>query len=145
MDGFYTTEYYPVETVRKPFEPLKPRDPRAIRLERFLKVQQSTLALHADLIIELSDTYKIDYKIPVAIAGLESGYCAKVAFQNNCWGYGSFSWPTLEAGIKGYLSKMNVGYFSKGKRAISDIAPIYNTANTEEFIAKLEYHYNLIP
>jgi hypothetical protein len=132
-------------SVRKPYEPVKPRDPRAIKLERFLKIQQSELSEHADLLIELSDKYGIDYKIPVAIAGSESGYCNAAYFDNNCWGYGRFSWPTLEAGIKGYLSKMNVGYFKKGNKTIETIAPMYNSANTEEFITKVRHHYNLIP
>ncbi len=131
--------------VKKPFEPIKPRDIRAIRLERFLNLQESELAGHADLIVDLSDKYGIDYKVPVAISGSESGYCNKTYFDNNCWGYGKFSWPTLEDGIKGYLSKMNQGYFKNGQKTIDELAPLYNSQNTEEFISKVTYHYNLIP
>jgi hypothetical protein len=133
------------EVTKKPFEPVRPRDPRAVKLERFLKIQQSELAENADLIISLSDSYGIDYKVPVAISGSESGYCNKTYYDNNCWGYGRFEWPTLEAGIRGYLSKMNVGYFKNGQKTIEELAPIYNSANTEEFIAKVRHHYDLIP
>jgi hypothetical protein len=131
--------------IRKAYEPVKPRDKRAIRLENFLRLQQSDLASQADLLVELSDGYGIDYKIPVAIAGMESGYCNAAYYANNCWGFGRFEWPTIEAGVRGYLSKMNQMYFKNGLTTIQDIAPLYNKVNTEGFIEKAEHHYNLIP
>jgi len=126
-------------------EPIRPRDPKAIALENYLRRQDSPLHKHSDLIIELSKLYGVDYKMIIAIAGLESGYCEINIGKNNCWGFGSYSWPTLETGIREYFRLMNKGYFSKGRNTIQEIAPIYNSANTENFMSVYNIHYIKIP
>lgn len=125
-------------------KPVRPRDPRAIKLERYLNSQKSRLAKQADLIIELSDNYKIDYRLTVGIAGLESGYCKEMFASNNCWGFGSYSWSSLETAVKEYFRLMNKGYFSKGLTTIYDIAPIYNSSNPDEFVTRYYIHHNRI-
>lgn len=125
-------------------EPVKPRDPRAIRLEKYLRSQDSDLSKQSDLIIELSDKYNIDYKIPVSIAGLESGYCRVNFRKNNCWGFGTYSWNSLEIALKEYFRLMYKGYFSKGADTIHEIAPTYAPVS-EDYNEKFYYHYNRIP
>lgn len=125
-------------------EPVKPRDPRAISIQKFLRMQKTELAEHSDLIVELSDKYKIDYKLVIAIAGLESGYCNKVSFSNNCWGFGKYSWSSMESALKEYFRLMYVNYFKKGFNTIEKIAPIYNSANTENFLNLYYRHFNLV-
>lgn len=131
-------------TTNKIKEPIKPRDKRAISLEKFLAKKVSYLSKYTDLLIELADSYKIDYKLPVAIAGIESSYCNANAFAYNCWGFGDYAWPTEEAGIRGYYQIMNKLYFSKDRRTISQIAEIYNP-NPSTYIAKYNSFYAQIP
>lgn len=139
---YQTSISYDIQT-RKLYEPKTPRDKRAVSLERFLKLQKSELANHTDLIISLADKYKVDYKMMVAIAGLESGYCNINIGKNNCWGFGTFSWPNMETAIRDYMKRMNAVYFSKGLKTIEKIAPIYS-ANSSDFLEKYRYHYGLI-
>lgn len=126
-------------------EPVKPRDPRAIALEHYLNSQLSPLAKQSDLIVDLSKLYSVDYKMIVAISGLESGYCAENTFANNCWGFGNYSWSSMDTAVKEYFRLMNKGYFSKGMKSIEDIAPIYNSANTDHFLSIYQIHYAKIP
>lgn len=125
-------------------EPVKPRDPRAIRLERFLKTQLSPLQNHADLLVELSDQYNIDYKLVVAIAGVESGYCNVNFRPNNCWGYGNYSWGSLEIGIREYYRLFHRHYFAKGYDTLSEIVDIYNPY-PENYIAKVSKFIDRVP
>lgn len=124
--------------------PYKIRDQRAIKLENYLKKQKTELYKYSDLIIELSDKYDINYKIPIAIAGVESGFC-KINFKpNNCWGYGNYSWDNLEIAINEYYSLMNKYYFSKGKKTVETISAIYNPY-PNEYTKKLNFFINQIP
>ncbi len=121
----------------------KPRDQRAISLEKFLIRQKSPLSKLSDLIVSESDKYGVDYKIPVAIAGAESGYCMQNFKPNNCWGYGSYGWESLETAVKEYLRLMSKNYFKKGATTIEKIAPAYSS-NPSSFIEKVRYHYGKI-
>jgi hypothetical protein len=124
--------------------PQAPTDTRVIRLEKFLRGKYSYLANYAGLIVQLSDQYGVDYRLVVAISGVESGYC-KVNFRpNNCWGFGNYSWSSPDQALRGYFAAMNKGYFSKGKRAPASIASPYNPA-PQQYLRKLMIHYNQIP
>ena len=125
------------------YEPKKPRDPRAISIQKYLRMQKSELADNSDLIVELSDKYKIDYKLVIAIAGLESGYCYKTSFANNCWGFGRYSWSSLDVGVKEYFRLMSANYFKKGMNTIEKIAPVYNSENTQSFLDRYYKHFNM--
>lgn len=138
----YTTLYD--QNVDIPIEPLKPRDPRAIELQNFLSHCGSYLADHTDQLISLSDYYGIDYRIIVALAGVESNYCQVMFKPYNCWGYGNIGWSSGEEAVYGYTRGMNIGYFSKGRVTIESIAEIYNP-NPESFIEKVYKYYYQIP
>lgn len=125
-------------------EPVKLRDGRAIILEQFLRGKGTYLADYADLIISVSDAYGVSYKLLVAIAGVESGYCRVNFKPYNCWGYGSVSWPDPEAAIRGFMQMMDKGYFSRGATTPATIASPYNP-NPDQYLQKLLSHYNTIP
>jgi hypothetical protein len=147
---FYTENSYEPSVklqkgnITKIKEPVKPRDPRAIRLENYLRSERSVLADHTDLIIEQSDKYLINYKLVIAIAGVESGYCRLNFRLNNCWGFGQYSWANMEVAIKDYFRLLNRGYFAKGATTIEMIAPIYAPSSTD-YLEKYYRHYNQIP
>lgn len=125
-------------------EPVKPRDPRAIRLEKYLRSQKSSLSSQSDLLVELSDHYGIDYKLVVAIAGLESGYCSQNFAANNCWGFGNYSWSSREIAVKEYYRLMYKNYFKKGMNTIEEIFSVYAPGSTT-YLQSYYYHYNRIP
>ncbi|MFW5720402.1 MAG: hypothetical protein ACOCXT_05230 [Candidatus Dojkabacteria bacterium] len=127
-----------------PIEPVRPRDMRAIRLEVYLQEKNSPLAGYSDLVISLSDRYGISYKIPVALAGVESSFCLVQFRENNCWGYGDYSWSSLRTGIQEYMRLMNTWYFSKGLRTIETISEVYNPY-PEKFSEKVQRYIEEIP
>lgn len=120
------------------------RDPRAEALEAYLKRQNTEFYLYADKIVELGDFYSVDYRIIVAIAGVESGYCRVNFKPNNCWGYGNFTWENLDIAIDEYYRKMHKYYFSRGRTTPESIAAIYNPT-PDEYIRKLYIHLGKIP
>lgn len=129
---------------KKPAPPVKPRDQRAIRLEKYLAKKNIAFSKTADLLIELSDKYGISYKLIVAIAGLESGYCDYAYNGYNCWGYGRYSWKSASIAVREYYRLMNENYFSKGARTIQKIAPVY-APSSNDYLTKYYIHYNQIP
>lgn len=137
------TDFVALKTAT-PSEPIKPRDIRAIQLENYLRRQGSYLARYTDLIVQQSDYYGVNPRLIVAIAGAESGYCRVNFRPNNCWGYGRYSWSSPEAAIRGYMSLMNKGYFSRGARTIEAIASPYNPT-PEAYTKKVYTHYNQMP
>lgn len=117
---------------------------RVTALEQYLQKRGSYLAKHASLIVQLSDQYGVDYRLVVAISGVESGYC-KVNFKPyNCWGFGRYSWVSEEDGIRSYFALMNKGYFTKGKRTPETIATPYNPW-PDKWAAKVYVHYAQMP
>lgn len=81
-------------------------DARPLILARYLNYHQSPLGKYATKIVEVSDKYKIDYRLIVAIARQESNLCKRIpAGSNNCWGYGIYGdrvvkFPDLARGIE---------------------------------------------
>ena len=63
-------------------------DARVVALQRFLKSKGSPLAPHAELIVQLADKYKMDWRILVSISGVESAFCTITPYKTyNCWGW----------------------------------------------------------
>ena len=120
-----------------------PQDQRAIRLEAFLRGKGSPLAPYSDLIVLESDRYGVDYRLPVAIAALESGYCKVKHAPYNCWGYGSRGWASYEDAIRGYMAGMYSGYFRKGADTPAEIGPIY--AADPNWASRVERFIAIIP
>jgi hypothetical protein len=116
---------------------------RSAALKAYLTKRNSYLANHTDLLVQLSDQYGIDYRIVVAISGVESSYCQVNFRPYNCWGYGRFSWGSEEEGIRGYFEQMNKGYFSQGRTTVETIAAKYNPW-PENWTTKVYKHMNLI-
>lgn len=116
---------------------------RVVALENYLHKKNSYLADYAQLIVDLSDQYGVDYRLLVAISGVESSYCQVNFRPYNCWGYGRFSWSSPEDGIRGYMAEMNKGYFSQGRRTVETIAQKYNPW-PDNWTKKVYLHWNQI-
>lgn len=113
-------------------------------LRNFLRAQGSYLADYTDLIISESAKYGVNYKLLIAIAGVESSYCRVNFRPYNCWGFGRYSWTSPQEAIIGWLALMNTGYFSKGKTTPETIASPYNP-NPARYIQKVYQQWNKIP
>lgn len=91
------------------------KDPRIVALEKFLKDHKSPMAPYADLIVKEADKYGMDWRIVVAISGIESNFgTITPANSHNAWGWrggpgGAYSefkdWPSAIKHISERLAK----------------------------------------
>ncbi|HBC72655.1 MAG: hypothetical protein UX91_C0005G0036 [Candidatus Amesbacteria bacterium GW2011_GWB1_47_19] len=66
-------------------------DARALSIRRYLHRYGSPLEPYSDQIIAISDKYRLDYRLLVAIARQESNLCKIIPKEShNCWGYGIY-------------------------------------------------------
>jgi len=96
-------------------------DVRALAMKRFLLDKKSPLSPYAELIVAEADKYKMDWRILVSIAGVESNFCNITPFLTyNCWGWKMYSRDTwakfkdLEEGIKHVTKRLALGYGGEG-------------------------------
>jgi hypothetical protein len=72
-------------------------DARKELIRQYLERYDSPLEEFAGLLVDTSDTYKLDYRLLTAIAQQESNLCKKIpADSYNCWGWGIHSRGTLK-------------------------------------------------
>lgn len=70
---------------------IKAEDGRIAKLQQFFTKYHSPLLPHAQLIVELADTYGLDYRTIPAIAMQESTGCKRIPIDShNCWGWGIY-------------------------------------------------------
>lgn len=69
----------------------KTADIRVANLKYFFRKYGSVLYDQADFIVQMADTYKLDYRLIPAIAMQESGLCKHIYERShNCWGWGIY-------------------------------------------------------
>jgi len=98
----------------KPTPP--PQDPQALKLVRYLKSQGSPIATYnlAELLINTSNASGIDYKLIVAIAGTESGFCRVNYMGYNCFGYlNSVHYSSFDSAIRNLIPLISQNYIRK--------------------------------
>lgn len=95
-------------------------DARGELLRQYLSRYESPLIPYADYIVQKSDEYGIDFRLPVAIARQESALCRFIPEGTyNCWGWGVHSKGTLgfetwEAGIETVIKGLKEDYLDRG-------------------------------
>ncbi len=63
-------------------------DARIIALKKYLEYRGSPIAPYAELIVKEADKNDLDWRILVAISGVESNFCLLTPYQSyNCWGW----------------------------------------------------------
>jgi hypothetical protein len=92
-------------------------DARIIAMRKFLLEQNSPLMPHAELIVTEADKYGLDWRIVVAISGVESRFCRIYpAGTFNGWGWkggpgGAWQeFGSWENGIKHLTARLALGY-----------------------------------
>lgn len=84
-------------------------DIRGKVIQAYLENKHSPLSSQANILVQRADENKIDWKLLLAISGVESGYCNEIPAQSyNCWGFGIYG--------------NHVRYFSSWDDAISTIS-----------------------
>lgn len=120
------------------------------RVQLFLQKYDAPLQANAPDFIEAAIKYKVDYKVLVSIAGVESGFCKFPApgTTYNCWGYRSYSSPSgwwrfasYREGIYKVAQTISTDRaYSQYQRSgsILDLAKVY-TALPTDWTSKLEW------
>ena len=113
-------------------------DARPIIIRNYLHRYRSPLEPLATKIVEISDQYKLDYRLLVAIARQESGLC-KVIPENsyNCWGYGIYGdkvtrFDSYEQGLEIVAKGLKRNYIDRGLVTPEEIMAKYTPPSLEK-------------
>lgn len=137
--------YEPSATIRSEGE--NPMDLRAIVLKKYLESHDSPLAEYADVFVENSEEYGLDWRLVPAISGVESTFGKHIPYKSyNAYGWanGAYNFNSWEDSI-GVVSKtLSEKYIARGANTTREIARIYAppsstwARNVEFFKNKIE-------
>lgn len=135
-------------------------DTRVKRLEAYLTKFdgsfKSPLAQEAEYIIEEADKYRVDWRLIVAIAGVESTFCKHIPKDShNCWGWGiptgapsGLSFVYYKEAITAVTKGLRENYIDRGYHTPEKMGSMYAASprwatNVHFFINEIE-QYNSI-
>jgi len=134
---------------------LKASDSRVRILREFLENYDSPLVPFAEIFVETADKYNLDWKLVVAISGVESTFGQQIPDNSfNGWGWGIYGdnmirFSSWEEGIKTVSEGLRTKYIDKwGAKNIYEIGRIYAASPTwaarvEHFMNSIEEYKNL--
>lgn len=113
------------------------KDTRSIILREYLRLYNSPLAEYSDVFVKKADQYDIDWKLLVAISGVESTFGQQVPYNcNNAWGYGIYGnittcFASYDEAIDVISKSIRENYLNKwGARNVYEIGRIYAASPT---------------
>ena len=105
-----------------------PEDSRVAKLVSFFRAYDCPQPYHVTTYLRAADTNDLDYRLLPVISVLESS-CGKYQRNNNHWGWGTSSFPSVGAGIDFITKQLTEGYFknhnAQQKLSIYNPRPIY--------------------
>lgn len=110
-------------------------DSRPELIRQYLEHYKSPMVPYSDLIVQISDKYKLDYRLLTAIAQQESNLCKIIPPDTyNCWGWGIHSQGTLgfdsfQEGIEIVSKGLRANYLDKGLNTVPEIMSKYNSTS----------------
>lgn len=110
-------------------------DARPEIVRQYLEKGRSPLLPHANLIVELSDMYSLDFRLIVAIAQCESNLCKKIpAGSYNCWGFqnGATRFLSWEQSLNQVAKTLKEDYIDRGLTTPQLIMPKYAPPSVEK-------------
>lgn len=124
----YASARFTVETAQQP-------DTRHLILKNYLQKYNSPLAEKSEYIVEQADIYDIDYRLLVAISGVESTYAkAYPPSSHNAWGWGGSNlihFSSWEEAIETITRSLRVKYIDRmGSDDVYRIGAIYAASPT---------------
>ena len=110
---------------------VKENDNRAEILKRYLSQHSSPLAENAKDFVEYADTFNLDWRLVVSIAGVESTFGKNIPNNSyNAWGWGIYGnnvirFSSWNEGIETVSKGLRENYFDKGATSIYQVGRIY--------------------
>ncbi len=104
------------------------KDTRVKRIKNFLGKYNSPISPYAQSIVNLADQYQIDYRIVVAISGVESTFCKAIPYNSyNCWGWknGNHAFQSYPDALEIVSKTLGNNYYRRGFDTPEGIGPIY--------------------
>jgi hypothetical protein len=116
-------------------------DPRIEKLRSFLAARNSPVAGEAETFIYEADKNNLDWKLVVAISGLESSFCRNIpAGSYNCWGWGiptgaqsGVGFASFKDGIAQVSAGLRQNYLNHGLITVEQIGNVYAASPTWAF------------
>ena len=119
---------------------------RVWRLQKFLSKYKSPLVNSSTKFIEVSEKYNLDWRILVAISGIESTFGKFIPYGS----YNSFGYDNGQARFNSFDESIDVlGRYlfemkNKGLDSAERLGPIYTPPNFRNWIAAVNYFMNEI-
>ena len=114
------------------------------KINRFLRKQGSPLVNTEipALLYDLCEENNSDYRILLAISGVESGFCA-ADFNYNCFGYlNGKKYSSWEQAFKDIVPRVSRQYANRYGTDFTSLAKAYGMVNWEHGANKLQSYYN---
>gem|GEM_PF-6009996 len=111
----------------------------------FLKYHRSPIANYhyADMFIRLSEANGADYRVVLAISGVESGFCIAPHKKYNCFGYlNKVQYSSLDAAMRDLIPKVSRQYARKYGTNFAALAKAYGQHNIESAVGKMSTFYS---
>lgn len=128
-------------------QPTFANDLRTAKVARFLSTHGSPLVFSAPTFIAEADKHEFDYRLLVAIAGVESTFGKRyIPGTYNVWGWGVGRIPfqSFDDGIIRISSDLKTKYMNRGADNVDKIARIYCPPTHESWAAKVKFFMNQI-
>ncbi len=119
---------------------------RVWRLQKFLSKYESPLVNSSTKFIEVSEKYNLDWRILVAISGIESTFGKFIPYGS----YNSFGYDNGQARFSSFDESIDVlGRYlyemkNRGLESVEKLGPIYTPPNFRNWIASVNYFMNEI-
>ena len=120
-----------------------PDSTKVRNIREFLEKRNSPLAQYAEVFVEASDHYGIDYRIVAAISIIESSGGKHNFKPHNAWGWGKMTFSNWEDGI--WTVSKGIGkYYSRGLNTPNLIGTYYCPPNAQRWGEKVQFVMNEI-
>lgn len=122
------------------------KDIRVKRIKNFLGKYNSPITPYAQSIVSLADKYQIDYRLVVAISGVESTFCKAIPYKSyNCWGWknGNHSFQSYSDALDIVSRTLGNNYYKRGLDTPESIGPIY-APPSPDWPGKVRFFMNLM-
>ncbi|MCL4397513.1 hypothetical protein M1403_00550 [Patescibacteria group bacterium] len=117
-------------------------DVRTEKVANFLQSQNSPLVYFAQDFVEAADKNHLDYRLLVAISGVESTfgkYYLRGTYNAYGWGGGLIYFKSWPDGISSISADLKTNYVDKGVNNVWSIGRIYCPPNSANWSAKVQY------
>lgn len=123
-------------------------DARTEIVRLFFEQYKSPLEPYASSVVEVADTYDLDFRLIPAIAMQESNLCKKAPEDSyNCWGFGIYGqkvtmFSDYEEGIAAVTKTLALKYKADGLHTPQEIMRRYTPRSNGSWAESVEYFMN---